>query len=86
MVSKSARVNGITRIRGFETASIGVFKTAMKMAVTFYRKYRKVVKQQIILGQQRMVKKKTLKGMVKRMRLNHVNLKFNKKMSKNNWI
>ena len=84
-IIESARVNRITRIRGFETASIGVFLTAMKMAATFYRKYRKVLKQQVIMGQRRMIKLNILKGMVKRMRLGHVDLNFNKKKNKKVW-
>ena len=37
------------------------------------------------MGQRRMIKLNKLKGMVKRMRLNHVDLKFNKKMNKKVW-
>ena len=55
------------------------------MAATFYRKYRKVLKQQVIMGQRRMIKLNILKGMVKRMRLGHVDLNFNKKKNKKVW-
>ena len=83
---KSAKDSEITRNRGFETDSIGVFKTATKMAATFNRKYQKVLKQQIILKLQRMIKLHKLMRVVKRMRLHHMNIKFNKKMNKKNLI